>query len=146
MKAIYGLVHAASQWWKKVKEVMATCDFCPSKSDPCHFIKKTADGEPIFFVCIYVDEGRITETQDAIKEVISALCKVFKVKTMAKMEKFVGCHIIDRQRWCLDSSTKVIEELKENFNNILGDTKRIYTSPSAPKTLIVRPKEGDPLL
>jgi hypothetical protein len=26
-KAIYGLVQAARQWWKKFKEVMATCDY-----------------------------------------------------------------------------------------------------------------------
>jgi Reverse transcriptase (RNA-dependent DNA polymerase) len=45
-KAIYGLDQAAIQWWKKIKEVMATCDYYPSKSDPCLFIKKAADGEP----------------------------------------------------------------------------------------------------
>jgi hypothetical protein len=44
---------------------------------------------------------------------------------------------------CLVSSTKNVEE--ENFKNFLRDTKRIYTTPAAPKTLFVRPKEGDPL-
>jgi Reverse transcriptase (RNA-dependent DNA polymerase) len=46
-KAIYRLVQAARQWCKKFKEVMATCDYYPSISDPCLFIKKAADGEPI---------------------------------------------------------------------------------------------------
>jgi hypothetical protein len=41
---------------------------------------------------------------------------------------------------------KLLKNLKENFKNILGDTKRIHTTPSAPKTLIVRPKEDDPLV
>jgi hypothetical protein len=41
---------------------------------------------------------------------------------------------------------KLLKNLKENFKNILGDTKRIYTSPSAAKTLIIRTKEGDPLV
>jgi Reverse transcriptase (RNA-dependent DNA polymerase) len=55
-KAIYGLVQAARQWWKKFKEIMATCDYYPSKSDPCLFIKKAPDGEPICFVIVYVDD------------------------------------------------------------------------------------------
>jgi hypothetical protein len=37
-KAIYGLVHAARQWWKNFKEAMAGC------TDPCLFIKK-ANGD-----------------------------------------------------------------------------------------------------
>jgi hypothetical protein len=32
-KAIYGLVQAARQWWKKFKEAMAGCNYYPSKSD-----------------------------------------------------------------------------------------------------------------
>jgi hypothetical protein len=61
---------------------MATCDYYPSKSDPCLFIKKAADGEHISFFIIYVDDGGTIGTPDAIKEVISALGKVFKVNTM----------------------------------------------------------------
>jgi hypothetical protein len=42
-KAIYGLVQAARQWWNKFKEGMARCDYYPSKSDPCLFMKKADD-------------------------------------------------------------------------------------------------------
>jgi hypothetical protein len=141
-KSIYGLVQAARQWWKMFKEVMSTCDYFPSKSFPCLFIKKAADQEPIASVIIYGLIG----TPDAIKEVISALGNVFKVKTMGKMEKCVGCHITDT----IDKDVvwihqpKLLKNLKEIFKNILGDTKRIYTTPFAPKTLTIQPKEGDP--
>jgi hypothetical protein len=64
MKAIYGLDHAARQWWKIFKEVMATsCDYCPSKSDPCLFIKKTADGEPIFLSAYTLMMGNLWNTR-----------------------------------------------------------------------------------
>jgi Reverse transcriptase (RNA-dependent DNA polymerase) len=126
-KAIYSLVQAARQWRKKFKEVMATCYYYPSKSDPCLFIKKAADREPISFVIIYVDDGGIIGTPDAIKEVISGLGKVFKVKTMGEMEKFAGCHIIDTVDkygvWI--HQPKLLKKIKENFKDILGDTKRI---------------------
>jgi hypothetical protein len=68
---------------------LATCDYYPSKSDPCIFIKKAADGEPISFVIIYFDYGGIIGTEDTIKEVIAALGKVYKGKTMGEIEKFV---------------------------------------------------------
>jgi Reverse transcriptase (RNA-dependent DNA polymerase) len=84
-KQIYGLVQAASQWWKHIKEVLATCDYCPRKSDPCIFIKKAGDRETLSFVIIYVDDGGIIGTPDAIKEVIAALGKLFKVNTMGEI-------------------------------------------------------------
>jgi Reverse transcriptase (RNA-dependent DNA polymerase) len=56
-KAIYGLFQAARQWWKKFKEVMAMCNYFPSKADPCLFIKKAQKDEPLSFVIICVDDG-----------------------------------------------------------------------------------------
>jgi hypothetical protein len=145
---MYGLFQAARQRWKKFKEVMATCDYYTRKSDPCLFIKKAADGDPISFVIVNVDDGRIIGNPDAIRKVNSALGKVSKSKTMGEIEKCGGCHIIDT----LDKDgdwihqPKLLKNIKDNFKNIEGDIKRIYTSYPAPKTLIIRPKEGDPLV
>jgi Reverse transcriptase (RNA-dependent DNA polymerase) len=94
-KAIYGVVQAARQCWKKFKKAMAGCNYYPSKSDHCLCIKKAQKDEPLSFVIIYVDDGAIIGTPDAIKEVISALGNSFKVKPMGEMEHFVGCKIID---------------------------------------------------
>jgi hypothetical protein len=80
--------------------------------------------------------------------VISALGKVFKIKTMGKMEKFVGCHFFDTidKYGVWIHQPKLLKNLKENFKNLLGDTKRVYTTPSALNTLIIHPEEGDPLV
>jgi hypothetical protein len=51
-KTIYGLVQAARKWWKKFKNVMAGCNYYPSKADPCLFLKKVKVDEPISFVII----------------------------------------------------------------------------------------------
>jgi hypothetical protein len=76
-KDIYGLVQATRQWCTMFKKVMATCDYYPSKSDPFLFIKKAADGEPIYFVIINFDDGGIIGTPDVIKERIAAQGKLF---------------------------------------------------------------------
>jgi hypothetical protein len=58
-KAIYGLVQASRQWWKKFIEATAGCNYFPSKADHCIFIKKANGDEPLSFVIIYVDDGGI---------------------------------------------------------------------------------------
>jgi hypothetical protein len=57
--------------------------------------QKSGRWKKFSFSIIYVDDGGIIGTPDAIKEVIFALGKVFKVKSMGEMEKFVGGHTIN---------------------------------------------------
>ena len=38
-KALYGLVQAARQWYKRFKMAIQSLDFVPSAEDPCLFIK-----------------------------------------------------------------------------------------------------------
>jgi hypothetical protein len=67
---------------------------------------------------------------------------------MVEMENFDGCKItdtVDKDGVCIHQP-KLLKNLKENFASIIGDTTRIFKTPSAPKTLIMHPKEGDPLI
>jgi hypothetical protein len=70
-----------------------------------HFISK-----------IFVDDGGIIGTPDAIKEVIAILGKVLKVRTMGELEQIVGCHTIDTNvkdgAWI--HQPKYLKNLKEN--------------------------------
>jgi hypothetical protein len=67
---------------------------------------------------------------------------------MGEMETFDGCPIIDAPDrdgvWILQP--KLLHNLKANFNEILNDTTRVYRIPSAPKTLIILPRQADPLI
>jgi hypothetical protein len=45
-KAIYGLVQAARQWWKKFKDVLATLNYIPSRADSCLLIRKKMRRDP----------------------------------------------------------------------------------------------------
>jgi Reverse transcriptase (RNA-dependent DNA polymerase) len=94
-KALYGLVHAARKWQKQLKDAMAGCNYFPRKAEPCLFMIQVFGDEPLSFVIIYDDDGRIFGTPEDIKEVIDALSKSFKVQTMGEMNKYVGYPIID---------------------------------------------------
>lgn len=95
-KAIYGLVQAVRQWWKKFKDVMSSLNFKPSAADPCLFVKKNMDKGTNAFLLLYVDDGGIFGTEQEIKEIIQALSKDFKIKYIGKLEHFVGCHVIQK--------------------------------------------------
>jgi hypothetical protein len=86
-KAICGLVQVARQWWKNFKDVVAACNYYPSKADPCLFKMKGKEDEPMSFVIIYFDDGRIIGTPLAIKEVFEALCNAFEVRSMGEKDR-----------------------------------------------------------
>jgi hypothetical protein len=146
-KALYGLVQAARQWWKKFKEIMATLSFYPSMADPCLFVKKSTTKEVISFVILYVDDGGIIGTKEIIDKLVNALSKDFKVKYLGEMEHFVGCHLIQSVKkdiiWI--HQPKLLKNLKEHFGEMVKE-KRVYKTPGAPKTVIIRPMKDDPLI
>jgi hypothetical protein len=102
------------------------------------FIKKAKGDEPQSFVIIYVDDGGIIGTPEAIKEVIEPLSKSIKVRTMREMSKFDGCIWIHQP--------KLFKNLKGKFKHLLEENTRVFKTPSAPKTLIICPKDSDPLI
>jgi Reverse transcriptase (RNA-dependent DNA polymerase) len=94
-KALYGLVQASRQWWKKIMDALSKIGFKPTEADPCLFVKKGQGSKPPAFIILYVDGGGIFGTPEDIHAVLKALSNVFKVKNMGKMEHFVGCHLIE---------------------------------------------------
>jgi hypothetical protein len=112
------------------------------------FIHQKKEAKSLSFVIIYVNDGGIICTPETIKEVIEALRKSFKVKAMGIMKSFVGCFIIDTidKEGLWTHQPTILSNLKANFNEILNDSTRIYKTPPAPKTLFIRPKEGDLLI
>jgi transposase InsO family protein len=143
-KAIYGLVQAARQWWKKFKQVILDMGYKPSLADPCLFYK---DGNPKSFIIIYVDDGGIFSDDKTIKEVINALSKTFNVKYLGKLENFIGCKLIENEArdtiWI--HQPKLFKHLEQAFGKLVEDVRE-YKTPAAPKTTIVRPQPGDPLI
>jgi hypothetical protein len=64
------------------------------------------------------------------------------------MSKFVGCHIIyttDKDAFWIHQP-KLLKNLKTNFNDLIEESARVFNTPSAPKTFIIRPKDGNPLI
>jgi hypothetical protein len=77
-KAIYSLIQAACQRWKKFKEAMGKLGFKPPFADPSFLTQK--EGNEWSSVIIYVDDSGIIATQPTIKAIHEALGDEFVVK------------------------------------------------------------------
>ena len=146
-KALYGLVQAARQWWKRMTEVMKKLGFFPSPADPCLFVKPAVNNQPPAFIILYVDDGGVIGTPEVIREVLDALKKEFKIKELGPMKNFVGCQItINRKRDTLwIRQPKLIKNLREHFSKLIV-TDRNFKTPAAPRSVVMRPQPDDPTL
>ena len=128
LKALYGLVQAARQWWKKFKEVMNSIGYVPSPAYPCLFLPQSKDKNS--FVIIYVDDGGIFGTKEDVNELIKALSKDFKVKYLGNLEHFVGCHIIENKAkdtmWIYQP--KLLKHLKQELQQVHPYYKNLCNS------------------
>jgi hypothetical protein len=148
LQALYGLVQAARQWYKRITDIFGKLHFFPSPADPCLFIRPKKHNEPPAFIILYVDDGAIIGTDVVISEVIEALSKIVKVKDLGTMKHFVGCHLIDSpdKQTIYIHQPKLLHHLEEGFSQYIKQGSRVYLTPGAPKTVVMRPEEKDPVL
>jgi hypothetical protein len=66
---------------------------------------------------------------------------------LVKLESFIGCKLIENTEkdtiWI--HQPKFFNHLEQLFGKLIGDVRE-YTTPAAPKTTIVQPQPGEPLI
>ena len=77
-KAIYGLVQAARQFWKKIVDKMQEGGFKLHEAYPCMLYKENEKGFCI--IIIYIDDMLIIGKEEAIDDAIRVLQGHFQVK------------------------------------------------------------------
>ena len=70
-KAIYGLVQAARQFWKKIVDKMQGGGFKLREADPCMLYKEDEKG--VCIIIIYIDDMFIIGNKEAIDDAIRVL-------------------------------------------------------------------------
>ena len=78
---------------------------------------------------------------------MSELSAEFNIKGMGPLKHFVGCHIIENETkdtvWI--HQPKLLADLKQKFGKQVAG-ERVFNTPAAPRTMIMRPQEGDKLI
>ena len=91
-EAIYGLVQAARQFWKKIVDKMQEGGFTLSEADPCMLYKENEKG--VCIIIIYIDDMLIIGKEEAIDDAIKVLQGYFQLKDPMSLEDYLGLQIV----------------------------------------------------
>ena len=91
-KAIYRLVQAVRQFFKKIRDSLVQAGFKSSEADPCLGYKGDQIGVRIML--IYIDDMLIVGTTEAINKAIQILQQSFEVKAPTNLEGYLDVQVI----------------------------------------------------
>jgi Reverse transcriptase (RNA-dependent DNA polymerase) len=147
LRALYGLVQTACQWYKNITSIFGKLDFQTSPADPCLYIKKAKDHEPPAYIILYLEDGVIFGLPKIIEQVMKSISSVLKFKDLGEVKNFVGCRLVhstDGKNIHI-FQPKLIKNLEDSFSQYIN-TNRKFQTPGAPKTVVMRPEKGDNVL
>ena len=126
-KAIYGLVQAARQFWKKIVDNMQGGGFQLSEADPCMLYKE--DGKGVCIIIIYIDDMMIIGKEEAIDAATKVLYGHLQVKDPTSLEDYLGAQIVqsdDCKKAWLGQPT-IIRSLEKQFGEKVAKKKMTIT-------------------
>ena len=92
-KAIYGLVQAARQFFKKLLEILVgKLGFTKCMSDNCLITRTASSGT--LLLCVYIDDTLCVRSKKCIDEFKKDIKEHFEVKEEGEMKEYVGCGFI----------------------------------------------------
>ena len=130
-KAIYGLVQAARQFWKKIVDKMQEGGFKLSEADPCMLYKEDEKG--VCIIIIYIDDMLIIGKEEAIDDAIKVLQGHFQVKDPTSLEDYLGVQTVqsdDGKKAWLGQPT-IIKSLEKQFGERVAK-KKMTVTPGTP--------------
>ena len=130
-KAIYGLVGAARQFWKKIVDKMQEGGFKLSETDPCMLYKEDEKG--VCIIIIYIDDILIIGKEEAIDDAIRVLQGHLQVKDPTSLEDYLGVQIVqsdDGNKAWLGQST-IVKSMEKQFGEKVAKKKMTIT-PGTP--------------
>jgi hypothetical protein len=85
IKACYGTVQAARQWYKTLMHVLVTeLGYTRSKADPCLLMRENGLGKVV--LCVYVDDASLIGDKKAVDFAKRELATKFAIKEIGEME------------------------------------------------------------
>ena len=143
LKALYGLVQSARQFYKKFREVLLSIGFTASNVEPCLFSFKDDNG--IAFLAIHVDDCITIGNAKTIDNIIRLLeSKDLKTKVDPTFKDYLGCEVtFNKNRTkVLMSQPSLFNKMQKNFAHLITGG-RMFKTPGTPNHNIIRPVNLD---
>ena len=140
LKCIYGLVQAARQFFRKLKEVLGKLGFKASKVDPCLLIKRNEKG--VIFVALYVDDCLCVGSKQQIEELKSNIQGSFAIKINDGVKDYLSCEIYfsKDKKGAVLHQRDIIDSIEEEFKKEISGLT-VYKTPGTPGKGMVRNPE-----
>ena len=113
-KSLYGLKQSSRCWNKTFREFLQNEGFKQSAADPCVFIRESEEGLAV--VAVYVDDlFLLTDTEEEMSRIKSALTNRFKMKDMGKLHFCLGISILQGRGVVRITQKQYITKLLKKF-------------------------------
>ncbi len=141
LKALYGLVQGACQWWKKFITILKNIEFKGGFANLCLMIQRSNNGT--VFASVYVDNNFCVGHTKALKTFVEDLKKQgLMVKVSEKLTNYLSCMIKfsqDRKSaWV--GQPHLIAKLQEKFGYLVTKMQS-YCTPGTPGQRVVKAQE-----
>jgi len=129
--AMYGLVQAARQWFKRLSDVLITLGFNPCESDPCLMYR--IDEEGLCIILMYVDDNLIVGSRKAIDKATNEIKAIFIVTVSPIAMEYLGCEINVAENYSCGwiGQSDLYKNLEKKFDNMIKG-QRATETPSTP--------------
>ena len=92
-KAIYSLVQAARQWWRKfISQLVEKFKFKKSQIDACVLTREDEHG--VIILCIYVNDALMVGDPRAIEKTVSQVKTKVSLKDIRPLSEYAGCKMV----------------------------------------------------
>jgi len=141
LKALYGLVQGACQWWKKFVGILKTINFKGGYVGPCLMIKHSNDRT--IFASIYVDDNVCIRHTKALAMFVEDLKKQgLTIKVSSKLTNYLSCliKISEDRKSAWIGQPHLIEKLCTKFGHLVQNMQSYHT-PGMPGQQIAKVQE-----
>ena len=122
--AMYGLVQAARQWFKRLSDIIISLGFKPCESDPCLMYRVNENG--LCIILMYVDDNLIVGSNKAIDQVTEEIKNVFNVTVSPEATVYLGCeiHVAKNNTCSWIGQPHLYKNLERKFGSIVHNKRQ----------------------
>jgi len=142
-KALYGLVQAARQFYKKFASWLTGdhVGFMRSLADPCLFHRLNELGTVTLVT--HVDDCLIVGDAAAVRDAVAKIKEEFNIKELGRnFDEYLRCTLKKTDDGIIILQDKLIATLPENFE--IQD--KTFTTPAAPGSILHKPNDDEELV
>ena len=144
LKAMYGLVQAARQFYKKlVRVTVEKMGFKKSDANGCLLMRVIELGTVI--LCVYVDDMLVVGDKTAVEDFKQEIKKHFNTKEEGTLDEYVGCKVVRKGDELHMFQPDIMYKLEKEFGADVREIRK-YRTPASPGFAVRRPTADESLI